>query len=74
MTVERARDEWMTVASSPPLSGEELEQLQARLERAGLHVTLWPEAPEHATRELRVNSEDLDIARQIMLGSQEIYK
>ncbi len=74
MTIEREREKWMTVASSPPLTHDELDQLQARLQRAGVNVTLWPEAPEHATRELRVNSEDLDIARQIALGSEEIHE
>ncbi len=74
MSGDRKRKEWIRVASSPPAERAELEGLRDRLQRAGIEVELGPEGETEGTRELCVHPEDLDIARQIWLGSEEIYK
>ncbi len=74
MSGNAKRKEWIKVTSSPPLGRDQLEQLWTRLHDAGIEVSLGPEGLKDAPRELCVHSEDLEIARQMALGSQEIYK
>ncbi len=74
MSGDRKKKEWIGVASSPPLSCEELEDLRTRLRRANIDVNLGPADRNQEALTLSVQSEDLDIARQIALGSDEIHK
>ncbi len=60
--------DWIAVGSSPPWSEVELEQLRHALEQAGLVVSLVPDVHGGDWHELRVRPQDLDVARQIVLG------